>query len=384
MIPYGRQSIDEDDIRAVVDVLRSDLITQGPVIVDFETAIKNSCGAKFAVAVNSATSALHIACLALDVGPGDIVWTSSITFVASANCALYCGAGIDFVDIDSETFNISIDALREKLNSAAVKPKVLIVVDMCGQPADMIEISKLASEYEFRVIEDASHAIGSSTNRTKTGSCAYCDIAVFSFHPVKIITSGEGGMALTNDHGLARKMELLRSHAITRDPDEMSSDRAGDRWYYEQVELGFNYRMTDIHAALGLSQLRKLHGFIAKRQRLADRYKELLRDLPIDLPVVKEGVTSSFHLFVIRLRLDEVSRSYEEIFNGLLDSGIGVNLHYIPVYLQPYYQQLGFCKGYCPNAESYYESAISLPIFPDLDSDAQETVANALRREVRK
>ncbi|MBT8621875.1 UDP-4-amino-4,6-dideoxy-N-acetyl-beta-L-altrosamine transaminase [Polynucleobacter paneuropaeus] len=379
-IPYGRQDIDNEDIQAVINVLKSDFLTQGPAVNAFEAAISSYVGVKYAVACNSATSALHLACLALGVGPGDIVWTSAITFVASSNCALYCGAEVDFVDINLATYNISLEALTEKLiiaKSSGNLPKVLIPVHMAGQSADMRAIYALSQEYGFKIIEDASHAIGGSYENSSIGSCKFSDIAVFSFHPVKIITTGEGGMAVTNNGILADKMNLLRSHGITRDPAQMQSKSDGP-WYYEQIELGFNYRMTDIQAALGMSQSKKIGGYVLRRNELAERYKSVLRGLPITLPTLLESNYSAFHLFIILLT-DGITKSrHLEVFSQLREAGIGVNIHYIPVYLQPYYQKKGFKKGYCPNAEEYYSRAVSLPIFPNLSIDQQDFVGSKL------
>ncbi len=380
MIPYGRQDISEADIAAVVEVLRSDFITQGPAVPLFESAVAEYCGVARAVAVNSATSALHIACLALGVGLGDIVWTSPITFVASANCALYCGARVDFVDVDEETGNMSVDSLREKLEAAEVTntlPKVVIPVHLCGTSCDMQAIRALGDQYGFRIIEDASHAIGGRYLDLSVGSCTYSDITVFSFHPVKIITTGEGGMALTNDAGLAQTMDLLRSHGVTRDPTLLTRESDGG-WYYEQVALGFNYRMTDIQAALGYSQLARLDEFVDRRHQIADWYDEHLAGLPLTLAVRPSDTYSALHLYVVQIELDQVARSHREVFDSLRSQGIGVNLHYIPVYTHPYYQQLGFKVGLCPAAEAYYSRAISIPMFPTISSDDLAAVNNAL------
>ncbi len=384
MIPYGRQDISESDIQAVVDVLRSDFLTQGPVVPAFEKAVSDYCGAQHSVAVNSATSALHIACLALGVGPGDVVWTSPITFVASANCALYCGAQVDFVDIDPRTYNLSVECLAEKLDRAGKSgclPKVVIPVHLCGQPCDMAGIRALGHRYGFKIIEDASHAIGGRYQGEPVGNCRYSDITVFSFHPVKIITTGEGGMALTNDEGLAKHMQLLRSHGITRDAAEMTHVPDGP-WYYQQIDLGFNYRMTDFQAALGLSQIRRLDELIAKRHVIAKRYDHALADLPITTPWQHPEGYSGLHLYVVRLNLTEVEKTHREVFESLRAAGIGVNLHYIPVYRQPYYEQLGFKPGYCPEAERYYAEAISLPMYPGLMIDHQNQVMGALKKAV--
>ncbi len=381
MIPYGRQHIDEADIAAVVEVLRSDFLTQGPSVPAFEQAVAHASGAKHAVAVNSATSALHLACLSLGVGTGDIVWTSPITFVASANCARYCGADVDFVDIDPRTYNLSVASLAAKLEQAERAerlPKVLIPVHLCGQPCDMAGIHALGQQYGFKIVEDASHAIGGKYKGEPIGNGRYSDITVFSFHPVKIITTGEGGMALTNDAQLARRMQLLRSHGISRDEAEMT--RASDGpWYYQQTDLGFNYRMTDIQAALGLSQLQRLEEYVAKRHSIARRYDSMLSSLPVVTPWQHLDGYSGLHLYVIRLKLKGIKGTHREVFESLRASGIGVNLHYIPVYLQPYYERLGFRKGHCPEAERYYSEAISLPMYPDLQEAQQCQVVAALR-----
>jgi UDP-4-amino-4,6-dideoxy-N-acetyl-beta-L-altrosamine transaminase len=385
-IPYGKQDINDTDISAVIDVLKSDFLTQGPVVPKFEQAVTKYCQSKYGIAVNSATSALHIACLALGVEEGDFVWTSATTFVASSNCALYCGAEVDFLDINSDTFNIDIDKLEGKLKQAAEfnrLPKVLIVVHMCGQPCDMKEIHGLSKIYNFKIIEDAAHAIGSRYQEFKTGSCQFSDITTFSFHPVKIVTTAEGGVAVTNNKDLANKMRLLRSHGITRDENEMVKESVGD-WYYEQIMLGFNYRMTELQAALGLSQMSRLDEFVAQRNVLAENYNSLLAELPIEIPSVMRGRESSFHLYVIRLKLDEIALSHSDIFSKLRSAGIGVNLHYMPVYLQPYYQNLAlsedkFVEGYCVEAESYAGDAISIPLYPSLTSADQVRIANELK-----
>ncbi|MDI1231803.1 MAG: UDP-4-amino-4,6-dideoxy-N-acetyl-beta-L-altrosamine transaminase [Methylobacter sp.] len=384
MIPYGRQTISEADIQAVVEVLRSDFLTQGPAVPAFESAVANYCGAQYACAVNSATSALHIACLALGVGKGDRVWTSPITFVASANCALYCGATIDFVDIDPVTYNLSVERLEEKLVQAEATtklPKALICVHLCGQPCDMKAIHALAKQYGFKIIEDASHAIGGTYGGEPIGSGRYSDISVFSFHPVKIITTGEGGMALTNNPELAKCMERLRSHGITRDTDEMTHAPDGP-WYYQQIDLGFNYRMTDMQAALGLSQMQRLTEFVTKRHAVAECYDKLLAGLPVITPAQHSDSYSALHLYVIRLQLNAINSTHREVFDSLRAEGIGVNLHYIPVYRQPYYESLGFKAGQCPEAEQYYAEAISLPMYPGLTELQQNQVVAALKKAV--
>jgi len=386
MIPYGRQDISEADIQAVVDVLRSDFLTQGPAVPAFEQAVAGYCGAQHAVAVNSATSALHIACLALGVGPGDWVWTSPITFMASANCALYCGAQVDFVDIDPRTYNLSVECLAEKLAWAEQEgrlPKVVIPVHLCGQPCGMADIHALGLRYGFKIIEDASHAIGGRYKSEPIGNCRYSHITVFSFHPVKIITTGEGGMALTNYAQLARQMQLLRSHGITRDAAEMTQEPDGP-WYYQQIALGFNYRMTDLQAALGLSQMQRLDTFVAQRHALAQRYDQLLADIPVITPWQHQDSYSGRHLYVIRIKLADIRKSQREIFEALRADGVGVNLHYIPVYLQPYYERMDFKAGHCPEAERYYAEAISLPMYPGLTEACSDQVIKALRRELSR
>ena len=381
MIPYGRQDISEDDIQSVVDVLRSDYLTQGPVVPAFEKSVSSSCGATHAIAVNSATSALHIACLSLGVGPGDWVWTSPITFVASANCALYCGAGVDFVDIDPRTYNMSSQALEQKLVEAERSgrlPKVVIPVHLCGQACDMQAIHDLSRRYGFKIIEDASHAIGGKYKNEPIGNCRYSDITVFSFHPVKIITTAEGGMALTNDPELADRMSLLRSHGITRDPGLMTHEPDGS-WYYQQIDLGYNYRMTELQAALGLSQMQRLDEFVSKRHALASRYDEQLADLPVVIPWQHPDCYSGLHLYVIRIQLNQIKKSHRQVFEALREHGVGVNLHYIPVHTQPYYQRMGFKAGDFTEAEGYYGEAISLPMYPALSDKNQGRVVSVLK-----
>ena len=381
MIPYGRQDITESDIKAVKEVLSSDFLTQGPKVPEFEKTVSSYCNSKYALAVNSATSALHIACLALGVRKGDIVWTSANTFVASSNCALYCGAQIDFIDINENDFNISIDSLEQKLKEAKSQgtlPKVLIPVHMCGKSCDMKNIKYLSDKYGFKIIEDASHAVGGKYNDYKVGSCEYSDITVFSFHPVKIITTGEGGMALTNDQTLYNLMSLYRSHGITRDKSMMDK-KAISEWYYEQHVLGFNYRMTDIHAALGISQFKRIDQYVVDRNNIAIKYQEMLANLPLKLPFIDQSILSSFHLYVVRLE-DDIIDERDRVFSKLREKNILVNLHYIPVYLHPYYQKIGFNKGYCPNAEVFYKSAISIPIFPRLSSKDQSYIVNEIKK----
>jgi UDP-4-amino-4,6-dideoxy-N-acetyl-beta-L-altrosamine transaminase len=384
-IPYGRQSISEEDIQSVVAVLKSDWLTQGPAVERFEEAVSRYCGAPYAITANSATSALHIACLALGVGPGDWVWTSPITFVASANCALYCGAQVDFVDIDPNTYNISVDHLAKKLAQAEQEnrlPKVVIPVHFCGQPCDMNGIHALSRRYGFKIIEDASHAIGGKYRGEPIGNGRYSDITVFSFHPVKIITTGEGGIAITRDAQLAKRMQRLRSHGITREAAEMTRPPDGP-WYYQQIDLGFNYRMTDLQAALGLSQMERLDAFVARRHLLARRYDKLLADLPVRTPWQHPDGYSGLHLYVIRLKLSEIGKSHREVFDSLRTAGIGVHLHYIPVHLQPYYERLGFKYGEYPEAERYYREAISLPIYPGLIEEQQDEVVHVLNKALQ-
>ena len=385
-IPYGRQDITQDDIDAVVEVLRSDWLTQGPKVPEFEQQVADYCGAAHAVAVNSATSALHIACMALDVGPGDIVWTSPNTFVASANCARYCGAEVDFVDIDPNTWNLCPVKLAAKLTEAKKAnrlPKVVIPVHLCGQSCDIAPIHALSQQYGFRIIEDASHAIGGRYKNQLVGNCRFSDIAVFSFHPVKIITTAEGGMALTQDPELAERMSRLRTHGITKDPAQMQNTPTGP-WYYEQLELGYNYRMTDVQAALGISQLQRVDAFVAKRNELAQHYNELLGDVPLRLPQIIDDAYSSWHLYPVRLRLDEIKRTHREVFEALREAGIGVNLHYMPVHLQPYYRALGFTAEMFPEAEAYGWDAISLPMYPNLNQDQQDQVVSALGKALSR
>jgi len=381
MIPYGRQDITEEDIKAVVDVLNSTHLTQGPAVPKFEQAVIRHCNAKHAVATNSATSALHIACLALGLGQDDWLWTSPNTFVASANCGLYCGSKVDFVDIDPRTYNLCPKALEEKLKIAAQKgtlPKVVVPVHFSGQPCDMRAIHALAKEYGFKIIEDASHAIGGKYLNEPIGNCRYSDITIFSFHPVKIVTSAEGGMAVTNDDKLAEKLALLRSHGITRTPSLMTKPMEGS-WYYQQVDLGFNYRMTDLQGALGASQMGRLVHYVALRHELAKRYDKLLKDLPVITPWQGKESYSAYHLYVIRLKLDEITPSHVEVFEALRAKEIMVNLHYIPVHTQPYYQEMGFKVGDFPEAEKYYAEAISIPLFPTLTYAEQDYVVAAVK-----
>ncbi len=385
MIPYGRQNITEEDVQAVIEALTSDFLTQGPMVPRFERAICDYTGARHAVAVSSGTAALHIACLALGVGEGDWLWTSPITFVASANCGVYCGAGIDFVDIDPQTWNISIPRLKEKLELARENgrlPKVLVAVHLCGLSCDMEEIHALSKEYGFHVIEDACHAIGGKYKDEPIGSCRFSDITVFSFHPVKTITTGEGGVAATNNEELAKKMALLREHGITRDTELMTHDPDGP-WYYQQVMLGFNYRLTDIQAALGISQLKRIDEVVSKRHRIADQYDEMLSRLSIQLPYRSPDKYSGMHLYVIRVGSRPTGGTHREIFTALRAQGIGVNLHYIPVYAQPFYRQMGFGQGGYPEADKYYNEAITLPLYPDLSASDIKKVVAALEASLK-
>lgn len=385
MIPYGRQDISQQDIDAVVEVLQSDFLTQGPKVPAFEQTVAEHVGAKHALAVNSATSALHIACLALGLTQGDWLWTTPITFVASANCGLYCGAQVDFVDIDPVTYNLCPKALEQKLitaEKAGKLPKVVVPVHFSGQSCDMQAIHALAQKYGFKIIEDASHAIGGKYQNEFIGNCRYSDITVFSFHPVKIITTAEGGLALTNDDKLAEKMNLHRSHGVTRDTSLMTHEPDGP-WYYQQVELGFNYRMTELQATLGISQMQRLDEFVAQRHSLAERYNQLLADLPLTLPWQHPDSYSGLHLYVIRLQLNKINKTHRQVFEELREAGIGVNLHYIPVHTQPYYQAMGFKKGDFPEAERYYEEAISLPMFSTMTEQQQDEVVEALERVIK-
>jgi len=381
MISYGKQSISDDDIEAVVDVLKSDYLTQGCKVTEFEKAVSAYTGAKYSVAVNSGTSALHIACLALGLGNNDYLWTSPLSFVASANCGIYCGAEVDFVDIDPDTSNIGIGSLRRKLEIAKKKgllPKVLVAVHMSGLSCQMEDIYDLSKQYGFKVIEDACHAIGGRYKEEVIGSCKYSDITVFSFHPVKTITTGEGGMAVTNDATAARSMRLFANHGITRDPALMTGRYDGS-WYYQQISLGYNYRLTDIQAALGTSQLKRLDKFVVRRHQLADLYDELLRDLPVVLPKRPLSYYSGMHLYVIRLKISKIKISRRQVVDEMRKKGIGVNVHYIPIYLQPFYQNRGFMCGQYPQAESYYSEALTLPLFPDLKESDVAMICRVLR-----
>ena len=382
MIPYGRQDINQDDIDSLVKVLKSDFLTQGPKIPEFEKKISEATSCSHSVAVTSATAGLHLACLALGLKKNDYLWTSPISFVASANCARYCGANVDFVDINPDTFNMDPKLLEKKLIDAErnnMLPKILIPVHLCGHSADMEEIYFLSKKYNFQIIEDASHSMGAKYKNHPIGSCKFSACTVFSFHPVKIITSGEGGVITTNDSKLARKIRILRSHGITRDKDEMVSESHGD-WYYQQISLGFNYRITDIQASLGISQLTRLNEFINKREEIAQIYNRELSSLPLSIPKQKTHIKSSRHLYVIRINNEKSRFNHSEIFHQLRKSGILVNLHYIPIHLQPYYQKLGFKRGDFPNAEEYYKEAISLPIYPTLSLEDQNFVIQRLKK----
>lgn len=384
MIQYGRQDITSADIEAVIEVLQSDYLTQGPAITRFEQSVLNHTGARHAVAVSNATAALHIACLALDLGPGDWLWTTPNTFVASANCALYCGAQVDFVDTDPQTYNLCPQKLQGKLIEAQKVnklPKVLVPVHLTGQPCDMAAIHALGQKYGFKIIEDASHAIGGQYKGEPIGNCLYSDITVFSFHPVKIITTGEGGMAMTNDDDLATRLGLLRSHGITRDPAFMTHAVDGP-WYYQQLALGFNYRMTDIQAALGASQMNRLEAYVKRRHEIAQHYNQRLAGLPLTLPWQHPDSYSAYHLYVIRLQLDCIPVSHRAVFEALRAQGINVNLHYIPVHTQPFYEKMGFKQGDFPQAEQYYREAISIPMHVNLTNAEQEFVVGALREAI--
>lgn len=381
-IPYGRQEILQSDIDAVVGVLRSDFLTQGPVVPAFEEKIAAYCDVRHALAMNSATSALHVTCMALGLGQGDWLWTSPVTFVASSNCALYCGADVDFVDIDPRTYNLCPEALARKLAAAKRDgrlPKIVVPVHLSGQPCDMEAIHKLSREYGFRIIEDASHAVGGRYKDEPIGNCRYSDVTIFSFHPVKIITTAEGGIALTNDADIAERMDLLRSHGITRDPALMTHAPDGP-WYYQQVDLGYNYRMTEVQAALGVSQMDRLDDYVGRRHELARRYDRLLSDQPLILPWQHPDGYSGLHLYVIRLQLDRIAKTHLEVFKALRAQGVGVNLHYIPIYHQPFYQRFGFVADAYPEAEAYYREAISIPMYSGLDEAQQDQVIAALQR----
>ena len=383
IIPYGRQDITEDDIESVVEVLRSDFLTQGPAVPAFEQKLCDYTGAKHAVAVNSCTSALHIACLALDLGSSDILWTSPITFVASANCALYCGASIDFVDIEPDTALMSVEKLKEKLEyaeKAGKLPKIVIPVHFAGQPCDMKEIHALSQQYGFKIIEDAAHAIGAKYQSQPVGNCRYSDITAFSFHPVKIITTGEGGVAMTNSLLLAEKMRLLRSHGVTRDPVKMQNKPDGS-WYYEQISLGFNYRMTDIQAALGNSQLKRLDQYVSYRNKIAELYNEQFKNTTIKPLVKKSERTSACHLYVIRVANNKARKA---LFSKLLDIGVKTNVHYIPVIKQPYYQNMGYKIEQFPVTNAYYQNTLSIPLYYGLSNVDQELVISSIKKLLNK
>ena len=382
MIPYGKQDINQADIDSVVDVLQSNFLTQGPQVPLFEKTISDYCGAEFGVAVNSATSALHIACLALGLSKGDWLWTSPNSFVASANCGLYCGARVDFVDINPQTYNLSAEELERKLIKAKQDnnlPKIVIPVHFSGQSCDMKRIYSLSQKYGFKIIEDASHAIGGKYLDKPIGGCQYSDITVFSFHPVKIITTAEGGLATTNDKKLLERMQLFRSHGVTRDQGLMTKEVEG-AWYYQQVDLGFNYRMTELQAGLGISQIERLDKFVAKRHILKERYNSLLNDLPVIKPYHNQDSYSALHLYPIQLDIDNIRKSRKEVFDQLRNANIGVNVHYIPIHTHPYYQKLGFKDGDFPNSEYYYSGAISLPLFHTMTLEQQDEVVSNLGR----
>jgi UDP-4-amino-4,6-dideoxy-N-acetyl-beta-L-altrosamine transaminase len=385
MIPYGRQDVSQADIGAVLEVLKSDFLTQGPMVPLFEQAVSAHVGAGHANAVNSATAALHIACLALELGGGDWLWTSPNTFVASANCALYCGAEVDFVDIDPATYNMSVEKLAEKLALAEKEgrlPKVVVPVHFSGQSCDMAGIHKLSQQYGFKIIEDASHAIGASYQGQPVGNCRYSDITVFSFHPVKIITTGEGGMALTNDPALASLMQRFRSHGITSDSGKMQPRPGDEIWNYQQVCLGYNYRMTDIQAALGVSQMQRLPELVQMRHLIAERYNNELVSLPIQLPWQHPDCYSSYHLYPIQVDQETSGTSQRQVYDALQAAGINVNLHYIPVYRQPYYEAMGFRAGCCPAAERYHKQTLSIPMYPTLRESDQALVISTLHKHL--
>ena len=385
MIPYGTQEINDEDIAEVEKVLRSDFLTQGPTVPKFEKLVANYCESSYAVALNSATSALHIACLALDLGPGDLLWTSPNTFVASANCGLYCGAEIDFIDIDQKTYNMSIDLLSKKLSDAEKKgrlPKIIIPVHYAGQPCDMPAIHKLSKRYNFKIIEDASHAIGASYDKNKVGSCVYSDITVFSFHPVKIITTAEGGMALTNNKKIADKIFSLRTHGITNDKSQMKKQSEKEIWNYQQIDLGFNYRMNDIQAALGINQMKRLDAFVIQRHKIAEKYNEELKSLPVTLPWQAPTVYSSYHLYPILIGSTSAVKTQRQVYEELRKNNIGVNIHYIPVHRHPYYENLGFKKNDFPASEEFYQKVISIPIYASLADTQQEYVIKTIRKVI--
>lgn len=378
MIYYGRQSVSEEDIQKVIDVLHSDFLTQGPAVVQFEKCVADYCGAKYAVAVANGTAALHVACLAAGLGTGDMLWTSPITFVASANCARYCGADVDFVDVDANTYNMSAEALEVKLRSTKIKPKMVVPVHLAGQSCDMKRIHELAQKYGFMVLEDACHGTGAEYLGKKVGCCEFSDMTVFSFHPVKIVTTGEGGMILTNNEAIYRRLQLFRNHGITRDESMMTKESDGP-WYYQQLELGFNYRMTDIQAALGYSQMQRVDEFVQRRRYLAERYNRLLKDLPLKTPYVAEFAEPSWHIYVVRIDFKKVRKSKQEIFAAMKKAGVALNLHYIPIHMQPYYRRLGFREGAFPQSETYYHEAMTLPLYYELSDEQQDEIVECLR-----
>ncbi len=380
MIQYGRQLIEQEDIESVVSVLQSDFLTQGPVIEKFENAVAEYCGAKHAIAANSATSSLHLAMMALEINRNDLIWTSAITFVATSNAALYCGATVDFIDIDKQTLNLDVSLLEKKLQQAEANsnlPTVLIVVHLAGAPADMLSISKLSERYNFKVVEDASHAVGSSFNSKMIGSCEYSLLSIFSFHPVKIITTAEGGIITTNDHSLNEKIRRLRTHGISR--NDSFNDGREELWNYFQEDLGYNYRMTELSAALGLTQVSKIDRFVSRRNEISEQYKWELRTLPLEFQKFPENAKSSYHLFIIRLKLDQIKKTKKQIYFEYLENNINVNFHYIPVYRHPFYEKLGFKKNHCLEAERYFLDALSIPVHPGLTQDDIERVIGTTR-----
>jgi UDP-4-amino-4,6-dideoxy-N-acetyl-beta-L-altrosamine transaminase len=386
MIPYGRQDINQEDIEAVIAILKSDFLTQGPTVPEFEKKVAEYCGVNYGVAVNSATSALHIACMALDLGPGDYLWTSPNTFVASANCAIYCGAQVDFVDIDPRTYNLSVRKLEEKLEEAEREgrlPKIVVPVHFAGQSCEMEEIHKLSQKYGFKIIEDASHAIGGRYKNKKVGSCEFSDITVFSFHPVKIITTGEGGMAMTNQEDLAERMRRYRTHGITSKKELMSPRPPDEIWNYQQIDLGYNYRMTDLEAALGISQMNRIDEFVSKRQTIAGIYDRELSKLPITTPWQHPDTYSSYHLYSIRVNQEKSGKSQKEVYEYLWQSGIAVNLHYIPVHRQPYYESKGFKSSDYPNAEIYHKEVLSIPVYASLNEDQLREVIEVITKALK-
>ncbi len=375
MIPYSRQSINENDINEVIKVLKSEMITQGPIVEKFEKTICSYTSSNYSVLTNSATSALHISCLALGLSKGDILWTSPNSYVASANVGLLCNAKVDFVDIDPENYNMCPTALSIKLKNAeklGQLPKIVMPVHFAGQSCDMIKIKKLSEKYGFKIIEDASHAIGGSYNNTKIGSCRFSDITVFSFHPVKIITTAEGGCAITNNEEIFEKLKLLSSHGVTRNPKFMA-EKNSDKWVYDQISIGFNYRMSDMNAALGLSQLLRIDCFLKKRNKIAKKYFQQLKNIDLKLPKQEDYNLSAFHLFPIQVK------NRKRIYELFHQNDIKVNVHYRPIHTQPFWQKRGFKSGLFPNSEFYYSQAISLPIFYDLNDELQDNVIKILQ-----